>query len=594
MNDIPVWDTSSLYQGFSDTRYTADQATVTKAAAKILKLLKAFPATKKERKAALARMVSLFDKASAAAEQLGSYTYMLYSVNTRDEEALRQIGRNEELLLPLQDAEVQFRAAWAASGVTTDKLLAAYPDLEPHRLALDEARFLASRQLSPAEENLAADLARSGADAWGRLHSSLSSTLTAVWDPKKNVTKTVTELRQLAFSADRAERRKAFDLEKAAWKSVETALAASLNGVKGHAVTLNKRRGWKSPLELSALQARLSPGALDSLLAVMEESLPLFRRYLKAKAKLLKLPVLGFHDLFAPVGKNDRKFTWDQTKAYLVQNFGAFSLDFAAFTTTAFDKKWIHALPLEGKVGGAYCTSLPLSREPRVLCNFDGSFGEMKTLAHELGHAWHFWLLRDKASHAYHEYPMTLAETASIFAETLVTEEALKDAKPDEALAILETSLQDSTQVIVDILSRFRFEKAVFERRESAELTAQELSDLMVEAQKGTYGDALNPDELHPWMWAVKGHYYHAGLAFYNYPYAFGQLFALALYGLSRQQGPGFATVYEKLLSQTGVRTADDLAASAGFDLKSAEFWRQGIRVIEGQVIEFERRVYGR
>jgi oligoendopeptidase F len=189
---------------------------------------------------------------------------------------------------------------------------------------------------------------------------------------------------------------------------------------------------------------------------------------------------------------------------------------------------------------------------------------------------------------------MTLAETASIFAETLVTEEALKDAKPDEALAILETSLQDSTQVIVDILSRFRFEKAVFERRESAELTAQELSDLMVEAQKGTYGDALNPEELHPWMWAVKGHYYHAGLAFYNYPYAFGQLFALALYGLSRQQGPGFAAVYEKLLSQTGVRTADDLAASAGFDLKSAEFWRQGIRVIEGQVIEFERRVYGR
>ena len=593
MNDIPVWDTSSLYQGFSDPRYAADQASLTKAATKIQKILKRFPATKKERKDALAQVVRLFDKASTLAEQLGSYTYMLYSVNTRDEEASRQMNTNQELLLPLQDAEVKFRAAWADSGIPTDKLVRAYPDLEPHRLALDEARFLAGHQMSPAEENLAADLARSGADAWGRLHASLSSTLTAVWDTKKGTTKTVTELRQLAYSAVRSDRKKAFDGEKSAWKSAETSFAAALNGVKGHAVTLNRRRGWKGPLELSALQARLSPRALESLLAVMEESLPLFRRYLKAKASILKLPSLGFYDLFAPVGKDDRKFTWDQTRDYLVQKFGGFSPDFAAFTTQAFEKNWIHARPLDGKVGGAYCTSLPLSREPRVLSNFDGTFGELKTLAHELGHAWHFWILRDQG-HAYHEYPMTLAETASIFAETIVTEEALKDAGPEAALFILEQSLQDSTQVIVDILSRFRFEKAVFEKRETNELSAQEFCDLMVEAQKSTYGEALDPQELHPWMWAVKGHYYHEGLAFYNYPYAFGQLFALALYGLSKNQGPSFVRVYTDLLGQTGVRTADDLAAAAGFDLQSPDFWRQGMAVIEKQVVEFERRAYGR
>jgi len=593
MSDIPVWDTSSLYLGFSDPRYTGDQTSLTKTAAKILRILKRLPEKKKGRKDELGRVVRLFEEASALAEQLGSYGYMLYSVNTRDEEALRQMNLNEELLLPLQDAEVKFRAAWAASGITTDKLLAAHPDLEPHRLSLDEARLLAGHQLSPAEENLAADLARSGADAWGRLHSALSSTITTVWDVKKGTNKTVTELRQLAYSPDRAERRKAFDLEKAAWKSAETAFAAALNGVKGHAVTLNRRRGWDGPLELSALQARLSPRALDSLISVMDESLPLFRRYLKAKAAWLKLPALGFHDLFAPVGKDERRFTWAQTKDYLVKNFGGFSPDFAEFTALAFDKKWIHARPLDGKVGGAYCTSLPLSREPRVLSNFDGSFGEVKTLAHELGHAWHFWLLRDRG-HAYHEYPMTLAETASIFAETIITEEALKDAQPDAALFILEQSLQDSTQVIVDILSRFRFEKAVFDRRQTHELSAQEFNDLMVEAQKSTYGEGLNSDELHPWMWAVKGHYYSASLAFYNYPYAFGQLFALALYGLSKQQGPSFVPVYEQLLGQTGVRTADDLAAGAGFDLTDPAFWRQGIAVIERQIVEFERRTYGR
>jgi pepF/M3 family oligoendopeptidase len=593
MNDIPVWDTASLYQGFTDPRYHDDQAALTKTAAKILKSLKKLPEKKKERRDALARILRLFDRAGALAEQLGSYTYLTYSVDTRDEQAQKQLNLNEELLLPLRDAEVKFRVAWAASGLSTAQLLKAYPDLEPQRLGLDEARVLAAHQLSSAEENLAADLARSGADAWSRLHAALSSTLTSVWDPKKNVIKTVTELRQLAYDPDRAVRKKAFDLEKAAWKSAETAFAATLNGVKGHAATLNRRRGWKSPLDLSVVQARLSSRALETLVAVMEESLPLFRRYLKAKAKLLKVPALGFYDLFAPVGRDDRRFTWAQTKDYLVKNFAGFSPDFAAFTALAFDKNWIHARPLEGKVGGAYCTSLPLSREPRILSNFDGSFGEVKTLAHELGHGWHFWLLRDKP-HPYHEYPMTLAETASIFAETIVTEEALKDADPEAALFILEQSLQDSTQVIVDILCRFRFEKAVFDRREKNELSAQEFCDLMAESQRATYGDGLDSDELHPWMWAVKGHYYSAGLAFYNYPYAFGQLFALALYGLSLTQGPKFVKVYERLLGETGIRTANDLAATVGFDLESPDFWRQGISVVERQIAEFERRAHGR
>ena len=588
MSDIPVWDTSSVYSGFSDPQYAVDQGTLKRTSARLLKLLKTFPEGK-DAKAALARLLELFDKAGALAEQLGSYAYMMYSVNTRDELAVEQMNRNDELLLPLRDAEVRFRAAWASSGVSPAQLFQAYPALKPYRLTLKEDRILAAHQLPPKEEALAADLERSGADAWSRLHSALSSTLTAPWDRS---TKTVTELRQLAAHPDRKIRAKAFALELDAWKSAETAFAASLNGVKGHAVALNRRRGWKSPLELSALQSRLSPRALETLLAVMEESLPLFRRYLSAKAERLKIPALAFYDLFAPVGKDDRRYTWAEAQAFLVRCFGAFSPELAEFTAMAFDKRWIHARPQEGKVGGAYCTSLPLSREPRVLSNFDGTFGEVKTLAHELGHAWHFWLLRKKR-HVFHGYPMTLAETASTFAETLVTEAALNEAKPDAALFILEQSLQDSTQVIVDILSRFRFEKAVFEKRETSELSAREFCALMTEAQTATYG-VLDPKNLHPWMWAVKGHYYSAGLAFYNYPYAFGQLFALALYGLFRSQGVPFVGVYQELLKATGIRTANDLARRAGFDLESTDFWRQGLSVIEDQVDAFERRTHGR
>jgi pepF/M3 family oligoendopeptidase len=589
MNDIPVWDTASVYAGFSDPRYAADQGALRRASARLLKLLKAFPAGKDQR-GSLAKLMLLFDKAGALAEQLGSFAYMLYSTDTRSEEAVAQMNRNDELLLPLREAEVRFRAAWASTGLKPGELFKDYPELKPFRLELDEARVMAAHQLSPKEEALAADLERSGADAWSRLQSSLSSTLTAPWDGK--TTKTVTELRQLAAHPDRKIRAKAFELELGVWKSAETAFAASLNGVKGHAATMNRRRGWKGPLELSALQSRLSPRALDTLLSAMDESLPLFRRYLETKARLLKVPALAFYDLFAPVGKDDRRFTWNQARDFLIACFTKFSPELADFVAMAFEKNWIHARPQDGKVGGAYCTSLPLTREPRVLSNFDGTFGEVKTLAHELGHAWHFWLLRKKR-HVFHSYPMTLAETASTFAETLVTEAALADAKPDAALFILEQSLQDATQVIVDILSRFRFEKAVFDRRETSELSARELCALMTEAQQTTYG-VLDPAKLHPWMWAVKGHYYSAGLAFYNYPYAFGQLFALALYGLSRTQGPAFVGVYQDLLKATGVRTANRLARGAGFDLEDPAFWKQGLAVIEGQVNEFERRAHGR
>lgn len=588
MSDIPVWDNASIYAGFSDPRYEADQGALKKTSTRLIKLLKTFPEGRARRET-LAKLLELFDRADALAEQLNSFAYMVYSTDTRNEEAVVQMNRNEELLLPLREAEVRFRAAWASSGVTPAQLFKEFPHLKPYRLALADAKVLAAHQLSPKEEALAADLERAGADAWSRLQSSLSSTLTAPWD---RGTKTVTELRQLAAHADRKVRAKAFELELGVWKANETAFAASLNGVKGHSVIMNRRRGWNGPLELSARQSRLSPRALETLLSVMEESLPVFRRYLLVKAKALKVPALAFYDLFAPVGRDSRRFTWAEAKSFLVKCFGAFSSELADFAAMAFEKQWIHAKPMEGKVGGAYCTSLPLAREPRVLSNFDGTFGEVKTLAHELGHAWHFWLLRKKP-HVYHSYPMTLAETASTFAETLVTEAALSDAEPGAALFILEQSLQDCTQVVVDILSRFRFEKAVFERRETAELSAREFCDLMADAQKSTYG-VLDETKLHPWMWAVKGHYYSAGLAFYNYPYAFGQLFALALYGLSRSQGPAFVGAYQDLLRDTGVRTANQLAERAGFDLEDAAFWRRGVGVIEDQVNQFERRVHGR
>ena len=252
----------------------------------------------------------------------------------------------------------------------------------------------------------------------------------------------------------------------------------------------------------------------------------------------------------------------------------------------AFEEGWIDAEPRSGKVGGAYCISFPETKESRVLSNFSGSSRDVGTLAHELGHAYHHHVVRELTP-IHQDYPMTLAETASIFAETLVTDKALGELEGAARLEILESSLQDSTQVIVDILSRFYFESELMERRADHELSAAELCDMMTEAQKRSYGDALDANLLHPYMWAVKGHYYRPELAFYNFPYAFGLLFGIALYGRYTEEPEGFAQEYRGILADTGRVTAGDLARRAGFDIEKREFWRSGLRVIGRQVDEF-------
>jgi oligoendopeptidase F len=261
------------------------------------------------------------------------------------------------------------------------------------------------------------------------------------------------------------------------------------------------------------------------------------------------------------------------------------------FARHAFTFSWIDAEGREGKIGGAYCTDFPLAKESRILCNFEGSFDSVTTVAHELGHAWHHEVIKDLPS-TLTAYPMTLAETASTFAETIILEGALKTSSNEERLSLIEGSLKDACQIIVDILSRFYFERAVFERREQGELSPEEFCILMKEAQVATYGDGLDAELLHPYMWAVKSHYYSTGLAFYNFPYAFGQLFALGLYSRAREQGSAFAGTYKEILRLTGRASAEDVGRAAGFNLEGPEFWQNGINLIAERVTELETLIH--
>lgn len=452
----------------------------------------------------------------------------------------------------------------------------------PYRLLLEEARIQAEHMMSEPEEILAAELRLSGGRAWAKLHGNVSSLITAEVGGKKLP---ITAVRNLAYSPDERVRKEAYDAELSAWKAHEVPLAAALNGVKGEASVLNRKRGWKDDLEPALFHNRISREILSAMQEVVEESFPKWRQYFLAKARALGKERLDWWDLFAPVGKSQRKWTWEEAQEFVVQNLAAFSPGAAEVARTAFSKNWIDAEPRVGKRGGAYCTHVGQGKS-RILTNYEESFDSVSTLAHELGHAYHNWCLRDVPP-LLRQYPMTLAETASIMNETVVVEAALRILPPKEKIPILETYLQGAAQVVVDIHSRFLFESWVFERRAKRELTPDEFCSLMVEAQKATYGEALQT--FHPYMWAVKPHYY--GSHFYNFPYTFGLLFGLGLYERYREEGEKFLARYEELLASVGMYPVAELAQRFGFDLASRRFWERAMGLLFEKIEAFSTMV---
>ncbi|MBP7726719.1 MAG: M3 family oligoendopeptidase [Candidatus Bipolaricaulis sp.] len=450
----------------------------------------------------------------------------------------------------------------------------------PYKLMLDEARVQAEHMMSEREEILASELRLSGGSAWTKLHGNVSSLITATVGGKELP---ITAVRNLAHSLDPRVRKEAYDAEIAAWKAHAVPLAAALNGVKGEASTLNRKRRWRDDLEPALVRNRISPQALGAMQDAVVASFPIWKRYFRAKARLLGKAVLDWWDLAAPVGKGEKRWTWDEGASFIVGQLRTFSASDATVAETAFRENWIDAEPRVGKRGGAYCMSIGGGKS-RILANFEESFDSVSTIAHELGHAYHNHCLRERPP-LLRTYPMTLAETASIMNETIVVQAALLALSEKEQLPILETDLQGAAQVVVDIHSRFLFEKAVFEKRASRELSAAEFCSLMVEAQKVTYGDALAT--YHPYMWAVKPHYY--GTDFYNFPYTFGLLFGLALYQKYLAEGEAFVARYDDLLASVGIYPAAELAGRFGFDLEARSFWEGGLAILGERVARFEQ-----
>lgn len=602
---LPHWDVSNVYPGLESEAFVG---AVREFQARVTELEEYLSAHRMERDGArpanvadLAELVSGYLERMNGAARLGgtlrSYIHAYVSTDSYNTVARRIESEFEPWLVRMTNQELRFRGWFgtaAGDPATLEQLLGETSDgthsaVREHAFHLRETAEQSRYLMSAAEEALAAELSLSGSRAWAKLQGVVTSQLKVPFEREGRVEELpITVVQNLRSDPDEGVRRRAYEAEQAAWHGVREPLAACLNGIKGTVITLNRRRGRIDALHQPLDQARIDRETLETMLGAMRDSFPVFRRYWQAKARLLGKEVLPWWDLYAPVGGPLRRYSFAEARELILDRFGTFSERLATFARRAFEHRWIDAEPRSGKRGGAFCMSLPAVEESRVLCNFDGSLDQVLTLAHELGHAYHNECQVGKLP-LQRRTPMTLAETASIFNETIVIDAILVGAADAaEELAVLETFLLGASQVIVDIYSRFLFEREVFERRAGAELSADDLCQIMTRAQQETYGEGLDGRALNPYMWAWKPHYYNAELSFYNFPYAFGLLFGLGLYAVHREQGTAFLPAYDELLRSTGEARAAELAACFRIDLRQRAFWEDSLQVIRQRIERYQ------
>ena len=536
----------------------------------------------------LGESVDRFNALLELSGTINPYIYSFVTTDSRNQNAMRALSEFEQMSVQANILNTKFQAWVGTLGKPAIKKAAKMnASAKAHEFTLNEAAEQSKYLMSEAEEVIAAELTLSGGNAFGKLQGTVTSQLSVDFELDGKTQKMpMPALINLRSHPDEPTRRRGYEAENIAWEGVKETLAACMNGVKGETLTLDKKRGREDAVHSSLDFARIDRATLDAMLGAMKDSFPMFRKYFKHKAKLIGKEKLAWWDIVAPMGKTDKVYSFDEARDFIVENFNKFSPELGAFAKRAFDNNWIDAEQRDGKRGGAFCMGVSAVKESRILANFDGSFDQVSTLAHELGHAFHNeCAYQANKTELQQATPMTLAETASIMCETIITEAVLKQvADPQEELAIIEAQMNNATGVIVDIYSRYLFEKEVFERRAQSELSADDLNDIMERAQKATYGDGLDEKFLQKFMWTWKPHYYTSGFSFYNYPYAFGLLFATGLYAIYQKRGADFVPAYKALLAATGENRAAELADTFGINIRTKKIWADSLAIIGKRV----------
>lgn len=576
-----MWNLNDLYEGFNET-YLKDIDILKEH----MEAFKSFVAQKDalDQVQFLETYLKNEEIVSKIVRTLYAFASLKYSSNVNDPEPLGYMAKLDKILKSVTKENVLMTRYIATCDI--DALSQKSQLIKKYAYNLNRTKASASHLLSEDEETIVAKFQEVASDSWRRLQQMLTSNLKVRYDDK---TITLSEVRNLAYDANQATRKKAYEAELKALESIEEPIALSITNIKRQVNMMNDFRGYDSPLDQTLQSSKMTKDTLYALIGSMESFRPSFANYLKAKASYLGHENgLPFYDLFAPVGKGSKTFTYDEAKQLVLDAFYEFSDRLGNFAKRAFDEEWIDVEPRKGKVGGAFCSNQPQIGQSRILTNFTGSLSDVLTLAHELGHGFHGDVIKDNDP-LHWSYPMPLAETASIFCEAIVNDYLLKTIDDDELkLNVLENALQGDTQVIIDILSRYYFETELF-KEATKPLQAKTLKTMMLDAQKKAYQDGLDDETKHPFMWLMKPHYYSAGLNFYNFPYAFGLLFGKGLFAMYKKDPNVFTKDYETLLAYTTKADVEDVAKTMNIDVTKQDFWKASLKMVEKDILEVIR-----
>ena len=576
------WSLGALYSGMNDP---AIEAYMKKLAEIIDEYKQAIAELgKQEPREVLRKIIEIKEKKTLTGRRLGSFFSLTRATKSADADAAAYQTRLMSLMTTTAKEDVAFEK-YVGELDNLDEIIASDELLSQYAFYFGEIRKSVSHNMSDEAEDVFVKMNISGGGAWGQLVSYLTSFVEVDYNGGKT---TLPAIRGLAESDDPKVRREAYEAELACYDKIKDSIAFALNSIKAQVNTEADLRGYESPLAMTLEHSRMEKATLDAMFEAMREFFPKFREYMKHKAKLLGYENgLPWFEVLAPMGSAaGTTFTVEEAHKYLVEHFESFAPDLAEMVDRAFKEEWIDFYPRNGKRGGAFCSNLPFIGQSRILTNFSGSFGSVVTLAHELGHAYHGQQIQDHRP-LNTGYTMPVAETASNFNELIIVNDAIAKASGEEKIALIESQIQDCNQIIVDIYSRFLFEDEVIRRRKDRFLFAKDLEEIMLNAQKEAYGDGLDPDYMHPYMWCCKSHYYSAGLSYYNFPYAFGGLFSRGLYAKYLEEGEAFLPKYRALLNATTVDTVEHVASIAGIDLTKPDFWRTSLKMIADRIDEF-------
>ena len=588
----PAWDLEVIFPGGSKSpQFLAYRQKAKDDLAELTRTLSELPNAMASNLEAWTSFVLLLQSVAEQIHVISSFSGCLIAQNVDDSEAQIITGEGDLLVSQWEQLKTGLEAVSLKQSDEVWSSFVSSPELVGVTFFMNETREHARRKLAIEQESLVLDLSVNGYHAWNRLYDKMAGDLRVDFDVNGE-TKSVSmgQLATFMDNPDRSVRRRAFEAMVASWNSRADLAAMALNAQAGFRLSLYKRRGWNSFLYEPLRNCRLSQASLDCMWHVIGRETARLAPYIEAKKRLLGIDKFRWYDEFAACGHVDRKYPYDEAAAFIIDNVRTFSPHMADFYRTAIDQRWIEAEDRSGKAAGGFCTYLPTFKQSRIFMTYAGTYENLLTLAHELGHAYHTYALRD-VPYFSKFYPMTLAETASIFSETLVNDAALQQtSEPKQKLMLVDQILQQAYIFFTDIHCRYLFDQSFYAERGKGIVGKDRLSELMIDAQKKAYGELLDESGYHPLFWCSKLHFYMTDQPFYNFPYTFGYLFAGGVFDRARKEGSSFAARYRALLEDSGRMSTEQVAMKhLDVDLTKEEFWRDAVNRSLSQVDTFVR-----